>query len=192
MHAYFYGNAGALREFFGSEANNPNTMKNRNGQTALHIAVLHNNYHAIIALLMDIGADPNTRNQREQTALHIAAVDNNWRLLKVLLDFGADPNAMNEWGQTALDILMEPGPDPSTTKRFGGMALQNTALDILMEPGPDPSTTKRFGGMALQNIQEVVEANNAYTPATPACAKRKRSGSGSPKAKRCKTDNGNG
>ncbi len=88
------------------------------GNTALMMAVTHQNYHVVQALL-DAGANPNIKNKAGKTALQIARNeidDDYWRneTVKHLKEHGAkegklDPNEKDKRGRT---MLMQAALDP--------------------------------------------------------------------------------
>jgi uncharacterized protein (UPF0333 family) len=55
--------------------------------------------HSIIKVLLDYGANPNTRDNSELTALFFACSP---EITKMLLDYGADRSAQDDRGKTAL------------------------------------------------------------------------------------------
>ena len=62
------------------------------GRTALHFAAAAGS-HSIVRLLLEHGADPNTRSVFGESPLHHAADHGNVGLVDVLIDHGADPHA---------------------------------------------------------------------------------------------------
>ena len=60
--------------------------------TALHYAV-HTEDVSAVEMLLEAGADPNTRRGLRSTPLYYAADRNNLRMVQLLLSSGADPNA---------------------------------------------------------------------------------------------------
>jgi ankyrin repeat protein len=55
-------------------------------------------------LLLDHGADPNTRGDGGFTAMHTAAQNGDAELERLLLDRGADPAAATDDGRTPEDL----------------------------------------------------------------------------------------
>ena len=95
-------------------------------------------HSAIVALLLEAGADVNTRGLRQNTPLHRARLHGNiaWMLLKA----GADVNARNEYGCTPLEHALE---HPMTRRVF----------PILVSAGADlPAETNN------PYIQKVIDA----------------------------------
>ena len=63
---------------------------------------------AVVKVLLDAGADPNTPSASGATALHLAAAAGNPDAVAALLAKGANPNAKEaEWGQTPLFFAAE-------------------------------------------------------------------------------------
>jgi uncharacterized protein len=58
---------------------------------------------ALARVLLDAGADPNSRAEHDFTALHSAAQNNDVELARLLLDRGADPSLTTEGGKTPAD-----------------------------------------------------------------------------------------
>src|SRR5207248_569371 len=82
------------------------------GWTALHIAA-ESGDEALVRLLLDKGADPNTKRTgfswAESTALHIAAACGHEAVVDVLLEKGADIEIKNNEEETALHIAARNG-----------------------------------------------------------------------------------
>lgn len=88
---------------------------NRDGMTALHLAVKNRKINLVNALLQ-LGADPNIANAKGNTPLVTALDDRQNDMAKVLIQHGADPTVKDMQGMTALmwvayygykDILMQ-------------------------------------------------------------------------------------
>jgi ankyrin repeat protein len=66
-------------------------------RTALHVVTDWPGYFPngpeIVRLLVEAGADPNTRHPGEETPLHWAASSDDWHVAAALIDAGADINA---------------------------------------------------------------------------------------------------
>jgi ankyrin repeat protein len=82
----------------------------RSHNTALHLAADHQYGHpdfvALARLLLEHGADPNSRNDMGWTPLHYAcAIDARDKdMVELLLESGADPNAATNRGETPLGL----------------------------------------------------------------------------------------
>jgi hypothetical protein len=83
-------------------------LTNKNGKTALHLAV-ENGHKESISVLLKAGANINLANKYGQTALHWAAIAGNEKSLKLLLESGATIDMLNKYGQTALHLAAEKG-----------------------------------------------------------------------------------
>jgi ankyrin repeat protein len=86
-------------------------IKNKVGMTPLHQAVKNDNL-SYTNLLLDFGADPNSRKEFSlgyETPLLIAAENNYLEIAKLLLDFGADPTAKNSSGLNCLHLAAKSG-----------------------------------------------------------------------------------
>ena len=87
------GNAARIRELLGAD---PSLIgaKDTDGSTPLHCAVWKG--HAIVALLLDAGADVNVHNHNGHwgtTPLHAAAHGNRAAIARLLIEHGADIQA---------------------------------------------------------------------------------------------------
>jgi ankyrin repeat protein len=88
-----------IKSFIDSGANVNN--RNRDGETALIMAVINGNIE-IIKLLIAAGADVNARDRHEQTALIRAAKKGYTEIVKLLLNAGANVYDKDIYGRTAL------------------------------------------------------------------------------------------
>ena len=68
---------------------NPN-IRNKNGETPLHIVAGRSHLEAV-KLLLDHGADPNAQNEKGETPLHYAAGHGYVDVVKLLLERGRSP-----------------------------------------------------------------------------------------------------
>ncbi len=97
------------------------------GYSPLHLAA-RSGHPAIVAALLEAGADPNFWTDTGVTPLHFAAQANDAESVRVLVEYGADINARDEFrGRTplvfaagrdatgAVKALLELGADPSIT-----------------------------------------------------------------------------
>jgi len=77
--------------------------KNKNEETALHLAAQYNDDPEVIKLLINAGANINhTKGPYSCTILMGAAQCNNPEVIKVLIDAGADVNQTTTYGSTVL------------------------------------------------------------------------------------------
>ena len=73
--------------------------------TPLNIASLHFSDNSRVSrLLIERGADPNTRGWGDNTPLHYASRDGNIEKARLLIEHGADVDAKNNEGRTPLDL----------------------------------------------------------------------------------------
>lgn len=82
-------------------------------RNSMKVAPLHSaaaGHHVnIVRLLLEHGAQPNTRQQQGWTAVHSAAQEGDRAMLELLLKYGADPRATNDAGKTPLQLAQEKG-----------------------------------------------------------------------------------
>ena len=92
-------------------------MRNKDGQTTLHLASLHG-YPSIVALLLKLGADVDTRDNDTMTPLLLASqrwVRNNdddsraTKIVHLLVEHGASIHVRNWRGQTPLHLASQRG-----------------------------------------------------------------------------------
>ena len=80
------------------EAKDPGT-----GASALHYAAMKGS-RAMVGLLLQRGADVNSRSRSGTTPLHTAALYNHYEIAEQLLDRGADVGAKSASGVTPLEL----------------------------------------------------------------------------------------
>ncbi|NXW72832.1 FEM1A protein, partial [Hirundo rustica] len=115
----------------------------KNGFTLLHMAVdkdttmvgrypvgkfpsLH-----VVNLLLECGADPDSRDYDNNTPLHVAARNNCPLIMRALMEAGAHMDATNAFKQTAYELLDEKLLTKSTMQPFNYITLQCLAARAL-------------------------------------------------------------
>jgi len=78
------------------------------GNTALHIAAA-NGRDDLARILLDGGADPNSRNHSGATPLHVAAEKGRAKVVRLLVKRGADANARDLWERSPLELAGSDG-----------------------------------------------------------------------------------
>lgn len=127
-------------------------LKTPKGETALILAI-ENNALESAALLLEAGADPNTKTFGF-TPLMIAARASNYRAIELLLKHEANCQAKNLYRQTALHfvknsdccwLLLGADADPDMVDDFGWTPLMHAAdqgdakvIKLLLDAGADP------------------------------------------------------
>ncbi len=106
--AAFFGNTEAARLLV--EAGAPLDAKSRNSlaNTPLNAAAA-GDHRDIVRLLLERGADPNTRQHGAIAPLHSAAFNGDLEMVKLLLQHHADPGAITEDNRTAAGMAEEKG-----------------------------------------------------------------------------------
>lgn len=115
--------------------------KDSNNNTALHIAVEHNNLE-IVRFLLERGAEVNAKNKFKETPLLMLEDNledkNTLEILRLLISKGANVNVQNEQKETvlmmacdeenieAVKILLEAGANPNLKDEDGETALEKT------------------------------------------------------------------
>lgn len=122
--ACFFGHFDVAEYLVKAGANINSKSRNNLGAAPIQSAAA-GRHRKIVKLLLDNGADPNTREQNGFTPLHAAAQNGDEEMLRTLLFGGADLTLTGKNGKTALDLAMEAGHEKATlilgegiTKRF--------------------------------------------------------------------------
>jgi uncharacterized protein len=92
----------------GARVNSP--ADNQTRVTSLHSAAA-GGHAGIVRLLLESGAEPNSRQQGGFTPLHSAAQNGNVESLKLLLEFGADREIQSNDNKTALEMAEMAGKE---------------------------------------------------------------------------------
>jgi cytohesin len=122
-----------------------------------------------VALLLDKGADPNSRTANGSTLLHDAALKGHTKVVELLLERGADPKRLNAEGATPLHdaalaghtesialLLAKGAPIDARETGSGATALHHAAswgrleaVALLLERGADRVTKNNAGLSAV-------------------------------------------
>jgi ankyrin repeat protein len=154
---------------------NPVNVKDRLDNTPLHYAALYGDTESV-RILLEQGADPNSRNKSLATPLIYGAY--NFDKARLMVEKGADVNAKSEAGMTSLLVavsvhgniatvryLLEKGADAKATGPIGADALQIAAVKgetemvrLLLKKGCDPKKKDMAGYSALHNAFYINDA----------------------------------
>ena len=89
-------------------ANAPVDRRDKDGETALHVASRHGNLRGVCSLL-NAGADVDAVSSHEWTPLHLACRYGYMDIARLLLDSGACANKCGFYGRTALYYAVQNG-----------------------------------------------------------------------------------
>lgn len=105
-----------------------------------HLLLRNPEDRAIVLLLLEAGADPDTPGTFGETMLHKAARERDLSLVRRLLELDADVNAQDDRGHTPLheavktgdailvDVLLQAGADPAIADEFGETPGENSEV----------------------------------------------------------------
>ncbi|UTC74617.1 ankyrin repeat domain-containing protein [Treponema sp. OMZ 792] len=114
----------------------PIDVKDISSSTAIQEAVYNGNIEAAI-LLLQAGADPNSRNSSGNTALHLVMPEaSRSKLFSELITAGANPNLKDNYGETPLHIAARIG-------------MNDDILDQLLKAGADINERNKKGQTPL-------------------------------------------
>merc|ERR1712224_849503 len=112
-------------------------------------------HHLVAALLLDKGADKDSKNKDGNTALHLAARDGKQKVAAHLIEQGAETDTQNNQGNTALHMAAAKG------RNHGGLVLVDRGYAIvrtLLENGASKSIINKAGKTAQQRVPEGSDA----------------------------------
>ncbi len=162
-------NIGVLKVLLEKGAKTHINKKNKKERTPL-LLVLDNynkNIPDAVKLLLDAGADPNTRNGIGYTPLYYAADGRGYRngeVVKLLIDHGADPNVRTNYGLLPLFIAIEfAKPDAVRALIEGGADIRlknksdNLGFTPLMRAKAIQKSAEVGGFAQKETIQEIID-----------------------------------
>ncbi|XP_077313361.1 B-cell lymphoma 3 protein [Lithobates pipiens] len=117
------------------------TRADEDGDTALHIAVVHENILAVqrvIALLNHGRINLDILNNLRQTPLHLAVITNQPDIVGLLLEHGSSPSIQDRNGQTCVHLACE----------YGSIA----CLEVLMRADTKDLEATNYEGMTALHI----------------------------------------
>ncbi|MCY3872931.1 MAG: ankyrin repeat domain-containing protein [Rhodobacteraceae bacterium] len=168
----FYLNLTPEWAFACLQAGKYHNAHNAAGMTPLHNVAWTNANPAVLAVLLEAGADPHARDIKyDRTPLHYAALGNdNPDVILALVDAGADLSARNKYGGTplheaalgagnpdVLTALVDAGADPHARDNDRGTPLHNAAryngnpdvIPALADAGADLNARDDYGNTPL-------------------------------------------
>eukprot|EP00803_Ostreobium_quekettii_P007180 evm.model.scf_705.8 EVM.evm.TU.scf_705.8 scf_705:58250-63787(-) len=133
------------------------------------------NESAIVAMLLDFGADVNGLNSNGSTALYAAAQEGHVGIVQALLDSGADVDILSKWGSSALIVAASQGHADVVSALLEGGAdfqkrtteFQQSALFVAAANGYPQCVLALLEGRGEEMI-DVPDVNGA-TPLYAAC-----------------------
>ena len=113
------------------------------GSTPLGLAAFRGRA-AVVAALLELGADADGTNRDGNTALHVAAFMCEFEVVELLLEAGAATGRENGRGETALDVVSGAWSDGLAGLYAGLGAASGRALDLEAIRGDRPRMAKRL------------------------------------------------
>ncbi|XP_069466569.1 nuclear factor NF-kappa-B p100 subunit [Ambystoma mexicanum] len=111
--------------------------QDENGDTPLHLAIIHGQRNVIQQLVQVIVSIPhqeivNIPNYLNQTPLHLAVITKEKRLVEFLLQAGADPTLLDRSGNSVLHLAVQAGDDEMLSILL--KYLTTSTMHLLNEP----------------------------------------------------------
>ncbi|XP_061857831.1 nuclear factor NF-kappa-B p100 subunit isoform X2 [Colius striatus] len=166
--------------------------QDENGDTPLHLAIIHEQTAVIKQLIEVIVSIPsqqiiNISNNLQQTPLHLAVITRQAQVVQLLLQAHADPTLLDRYGNSLLHLALQAGdedvlrtllahlgsaaPDLLRLPNFQGLLPVHLAvkakslgcLDLLVRKGADVNAVERQGGRTPLHLAVEMENLNMAT-----------------------------
>ena len=100
------GDVQRIQDFFDKEDDKVDVdARNQHGETALMLAVMHNQVEVVRYLVEEEGAEINAQNRRGNSALHLGYIHGDHpRMMQTLLELKADPSICNNLGASPMQL----------------------------------------------------------------------------------------
>ncbi|XP_043407115.1 nuclear factor NF-kappa-B p100 subunit isoform X2 [Chelonia mydas] len=163
--------------------------QDENGDTPLHLAIIHEQTTVIEQLIQVILSIPNQQiinvaNHLQQTPLHLAVITKQHQVVRLLLQAQADPTLLDRYGNSLLHLALQTGDEAMLKTLLGhldssGPCLLSTpnyhgllpvhlavrvkslaCLDLLVRMGADVNAVERQGGRTPLHLAVEMENLN--------------------------------
>ncbi|NWY03983.1 NFKB2 factor, partial [Nothoprocta ornata] len=167
-------------------------LQDENGDTPLHLAIIHEQTAVIKQLIEVVVSIPNQQiinvtNNLQQTPLHLAVITKQTQVVQLLLQARADPTLLDRYGNSLLHLALQAGDEEmlrtllahlgSATPyllrlpNFHGLlpvhlavkAKSLACLDLLVRKGADVNAVERQGGRTALHLAVEMENLNMAT-----------------------------
>merc|ERR1712110_1153126 len=118
---------------------------NKAGLSALLLAV-HTHQPEVVEMLLDCGANPDSRDHDGESAVHVAVREEDYNMLQILLKAGADPNLPSHLGKFPLHLAVEQNLLP--------------LVKLMVDQGVDVEAREQAGGMTALTFAESCRNQN--------------------------------